>query len=113
MILVATAVFLYYTIWTLFMVNTPSSSFVSCCCPPASPTLPCALLTQYLPQPFVDENIELHNFFPPRVWAIRIPLAIVLVGVAVVGSFLSMVMIKAGQKKRAKLAAAAGVKKKT
>lgn len=63
-------------------------------------------------KPFVDENIELHNFFPPRVWAIRIPVAIVLVGVAVVGSFLSMVMIKSGRKKRAKMAAAAQGKKK-
>ncbi|KAF8535092.1 dolichol phosphate-mannose biosynthesis regulatory, partial [Trichophaea hybrida] len=74
MIIVATVVFIYYTIWALFM-------------------------------PFVDENIELHNFFPPRIWAIRIPVAIVLLGVAVVGSFLSMVMIKSGQKKRAKAAA--------
>jgi dolichyl-phosphate mannosyltransferase polypeptide 2 regulatory subunit len=62
-------------------------------------------------QPFVDENIELHNFFPPRVWAIRIPVAIVLVGVAVVGSFLSMVMIKSGRKKRAKMAAMQAKKK--
>jgi len=80
MIIIATVVFLYYTIWTLFM-------------------------------PFVDENIELHNFFPPRVWAIRIPMIIILVGIAVVGSFLSMVMIKSAQKKRAKQALAAGKKK--
>ncbi|KAF8544313.1 dolichol phosphate-mannose biosynthesis regulatory, partial [Trichophaea hybrida] len=80
MIIIATVVFLYYTIWTLFM-------------------------------PFVDENIELHNFFPPRVWAIRIPVAIVLIGVAVVGSFLSMVMIKSGRKKRAKIAAMQAKKK--
>lgn len=81
MIIAATVVFLYYTIWTLFM-------------------------------PFVDENIELHNFFPPRVWAIRIPVIIILVGIAVVGSFLSMVMIKSGQKKKAKLLAQQQGKKK-
>jgi dolichyl-phosphate mannosyltransferase polypeptide 2 regulatory subunit len=45
------------------------------------------------------------------VWAIRIPVAIVLVGVAVVGSFLSMVMIKSGRKKRAKMAAMQAKKK--
>ncbi|KAA8896794.1 dolichol phosphate-mannose biosynthesis regulatory [Sphaerosporella brunnea] len=81
MIIIATVVFAYYTVWTLFM-------------------------------PFVDENIELHNFFPPRVWAIRIPMMIILFGIAVVGSFLSMVMIKSSQKKRAKLAAQQQGKKK-
>ena len=60
----------------------------------------------------MDENIELHSLFPPRVWAIRIPVIIILVGIAVVGSFLSMVMIKSGQKKRAKLAAQKDGKKK-
>ncbi|KAI5804447.1 dolichol phosphate-mannose biosynthesis regulatory protein [Geopyxis carbonaria] len=82
MLLIATAVFIYYTIWTLFM-------------------------------PFVVETHPLHDLFPPRVWAIRIPVILILVGMAVVGSFLSMVMIKSGQKKRAKMAAAAqGGKKK-
>jgi dolichyl-phosphate mannosyltransferase polypeptide 2 regulatory subunit len=37
---------------------------------------------------------------------------IILVGIAVVGSFLSMVMIKSSQKKRAKLAAQQQGKKK-
>jgi len=73
MLLLATTVFIYYTIWTLFM-------------------------------PFVEEDHALHSLFPPRVWAIRIPVILILAGIAVVGSFLSMVMIKSGQKKRAKLA---------
>ncbi|KAI9905012.1 hypothetical protein N3K66_001541 [Trichothecium roseum] len=76
MLVAATVVFLYYTIWTLLM-------------------------------PFVDDDHQLQNFFPPRVWAIRIPVILVLVGSAVVGSFLGVVMIRSNQKKAAKAAAAA------
>lgn len=57
--------------------------------------------------PFVDADHPLQNFFPPRVWAIRIPVILVLLGSAVVGSFLSVVMIKSNRKKAAKAAAAA------
>ncbi|KAF8471796.1 dolichol phosphate-mannose biosynthesis regulatory protein Dpm2 [Kalaharituber pfeilii] len=80
MLLVASFVFLYYSIWTLLM-------------------------------PFVDPGHPLHDLFPPRVWAIRIPVIIILVGLAVVGSFVSVVMIRSGKKARAKAAAAAGKKK--
>ncbi|EGS20686.1 putative dolichol phosphate-mannose biosynthesis regulatory protein [Thermochaetoides thermophila DSM 1495] len=76
MLVVATVVFLYYTIWTLLM-------------------------------PFVDSDHPLQNFFPPRVWAIRIPVILILLGSAVVGSFLSVVMIRSNRKKAAKAAAAA------
>jgi len=63
------------------------------------------------PQPFVDAGHPLHDLFPPRVWAIRIPVILILMGLAVVGSFLSVVMIRSGKKARAKAAAAAGKKK--
>ncbi|KAL2213255.1 dolichol phosphate-mannose biosynthesis regulatory [Sarocladium strictum] len=75
MLVAATVVFLYYTIWTLLM-------------------------------PFVDDDHPLHSFFPPRVWAIRIPVILILVGSAVVGSFLAMVMIRSNRKKAAKAKAA-------
>ncbi|KAF2084324.1 hypothetical protein K490DRAFT_20256, partial [Saccharata proteae CBS 121410] len=71
MLIVATVVFAYYTIWTLLM-------------------------------PFVDEDHPLQSLFPPRVWAIRIPVILILVGSAVVGSFLSMVMIRSNRKKALK-----------
>ena len=58
-------------------------------------------------QPFVDSDHPLQNFFPPRVWAIRIPVILVLLGSAVVGSFLSVVMIRSNRKKAAKAKAAA------
>ncbi|EWY97988.1 dolichyl-phosphate mannosyltransferase polypeptide 2, regulatory subunit [Fusarium oxysporum NRRL 32931] len=76
MLVAASVVFTYYTIWTLLM-------------------------------PFVDDDHPLQNFFPPRVWAIRIPVIIILLGSAVIGSFLGMVMIRSNQKKAAKAKAAA------
>ncbi|KAJ4144710.1 hypothetical protein LMH87_003582 [Akanthomyces muscarius] len=81
MLVAATVVFLYYTVWTLLM-------------------------------PFVDDDHPLQNLFLPRVWAIRIPVILILLGSAVVGSFLGMVMIRSNRKKAAKAKAAAASKKK-
>ncbi|KAK2072238.1 hypothetical protein P8C59_006608 [Phyllachora maydis] len=80
MLVAASVVFVYYTIWTLLM-------------------------------PFVDSDHPLQSFFPPREWAIRIPVILILLGSAVVGSFLSVVMIRSNRKKAAKAAAAAAKKK--
>ncbi|EME89428.1 uncharacterized protein MYCFIDRAFT_103775, partial [Pseudocercospora fijiensis CIRAD86] len=71
MLILASTVFLYYTIWTLLM-------------------------------PFVDDSHPVQALFPPRVWAIRIPVILLLVGGAVVGSFLSVVMIRSNRKKALK-----------
>ncbi|EFX00139.1 dolichol phosphate-mannose biosynthesis regulatory protein [Grosmannia clavigera kw1407] len=80
MLVAATVVFLYYTVWTLLM-------------------------------PFVDVDHPLQNCFPPRVWAIRIPVILILLGTAVVGSFLSIVMIRSNRKKAAKSKVTATKKK--
>ncbi|BCS19002.1 hypothetical protein ASPVEDRAFT_231330 [Aspergillus versicolor CBS 583.65] len=80
MLLAATAIFLYYTAWTLLM-------------------------------PFVDPGHPLHAFFLPRVWAIRIPVFLTLLGSAVVGTFIGIVMINSNKKKAAKAKAAAAKKK--
>lgn len=53
-------------------------------------------------QPFVDEDHPLHAFFPPRVWAIRIPVILIILFTTVVGSFLSVVMIRSNRKKALK-----------
>ncbi|KAF2438780.1 dolichol phosphate-mannose biosynthesis regulatory [Karstenula rhodostoma CBS 690.94] len=71
MLIAATTVFVYYTIWTLFM-------------------------------PFVDDDHILHSFFLPRVWAIRIPVILIVLATTVVGSFLSTVMIRSNRKKALK-----------
>ena len=63
-------------------------------------------------QPFVDDDHPLQSIFPPRVWAIRIPVILTLLASAVVGTFLAMVMIRSNRKKAAKARAAAAKKSK-
>lgn len=53
-------------------------------------------------QPFVDDDHILQSFFLPRVWAIRIPVILIVLATTVVGSFLSTVMIKSNRKKALK-----------
>jgi len=98
MLVVATTVFSYYTLWTLFMVG-PTELLARCWHSPHA-------------QPFVDDDHPLQSLFPPRVWAIRLPVILTLLGTAVVGSFLGMVMIKSNRKKAAKARAAAAKKSK-
>lgn len=95
MLIAATAIFVYYTVWTLFMVR-PLSNL---------PTLTRQshvrrILTHA--QPFVDEDHVLHSLFLPRVWAIRIPVILIILFTTVVGSFLSVVMIRSNRKKALK-----------
>ncbi|KAK9763713.1 hypothetical protein K7432_009379 [Basidiobolus ranarum] len=49
--------------------------------------------------PFVDEGHSLHELFPPPEYAIRIPVVLLLFGLTVVFTFISMVMIKSNQKR--------------
>lgn len=65
------------------------------------------LTVQSRTQPFVDSNHVLQDFFPMRKWAIRLPVILILLGSAVVGSFLGLVMIRSNRKKAAKAKAAA------
>jgi dolichyl-phosphate mannosyltransferase polypeptide 2 regulatory subunit len=53
-------------------------------------------------QPFVDESHFITSLFPPREWAIRIPAALLLVGISVIGSFIGLVLVKSAQKEKAK-----------
>ena len=45
-------------------------------------------------KPFVDADHPLRDLFPPREWAIKIPVVFILVLLAIIGTFTSMVMIK-------------------
>lgn len=60
----------------------------------------------------MDDDHPLQALFLPRVWAIRIPVILTLLGSAVVGTFLALVMIKSSRKKAAKARAAAAKKTK-
>ncbi|ODQ63922.1 hypothetical protein NADFUDRAFT_83993 [Nadsonia fulvescens var. elongata DSM 6958] len=52
--------------------------------------------------PFVDSTHALQLFFPPREWAIRLPVIILVLGLTVIGSFVGSVMVKAAEKEKAK-----------
>jgi dolichyl-phosphate mannosyltransferase polypeptide 2 regulatory subunit len=97
MLIAATAIFVYYTVWTLFMVRAS---------PPATSkqllAATCLVHVLTLLQPFVDEDHVLHSLFLPRVWAIRIPVILIILFTTVVGSFLSVVMIRSNRKKALK-----------
>ncbi|KAG0260714.1 hypothetical protein DFQ27_003411 [Actinomortierella ambigua] len=54
--------------------------------------------------PFVDESYYLHSYFPPREYAIRVPCVILVLGLTVILSFLSMVMIKSKKRTEKKSA---------
>ncbi|KAK3692869.1 dolichol phosphate-mannose biosynthesis regulatory protein [Podospora appendiculata] len=110
MLVASSIVFLYYSIWTLLMVRAHPQLAYTCRPRIYSHRRILTQLTKSRPllvQPFVDSDHPLQNFFPPRVWAIRIPVILVLLGCAVVGSFLSVVMIRSNRKKAAKAKAQA------
>jgi dolichyl-phosphate mannosyltransferase polypeptide 2 regulatory subunit len=50
--------------------------------------------------PFVEEAHPIHKYFLPREYAITIPLGLLLVGLFVIATFLSLVMIRSGKKKQ-------------
>ena len=114
MLIVATTVFLYYTTWTLLMVCSNFSARVLQILASSitAQVVPSDTLLMFIFQPFVDQGHPLHDLFPPRVWAIRIPVILILLGSAVVGSFLSVVMIRSTRKKAAKARAVEAGKKK-
>ena len=53
-------------------------------------------------QPFVDVGHPLHDCFPLREYAIKIPVVLLIIGVSVILSFLSLVMIKSSRKQKTK-----------
>ncbi|KAI8049676.1 dolichol phosphate-mannose biosynthesis regulatory [Syncephalis plumigaleata] len=53
-----------------------------------------------LVMPFVDVGHPLHDFFPAHEYAIKIPVALLLVGLTGVFTFMASVMIRSGKKKQ-------------
>jgi len=52
--------------------------------------------------PFLDKTNSVHDLFPPREWAVRLPAGIFVVGLAAVGSFVGSTIIKENRKKAQK-----------
>lgn len=71
MLLVATAVFGYYSAWTFIV-------------------------------PFIDESSPAAQIFPPREWIVRIPAFLLLIALAVVGTFIGTVLVKNDKKQKLK-----------
>lgn len=90
MLLTAAFVFTYYTVWALILVNyLHLHRYMH--------------LLMYI-QPLLPIDSGLHESFPSREWAVRLPAAVLLVGITAIGGFMGMVMIKEAQKKKAKRA---------
>ncbi|KAJ6496719.1 dolichol phosphate-mannose biosynthesis regulatory [Mycena vitilis] len=49
--------------------------------------------------PFFDPSSDIHNFFPAREWAVRLPAFILVVGVSAIGFFVASTIIKENRKK--------------
>jgi len=58
--------------------------------------------------PFFDPSSQLHDFFPPREWAIRLPVFILIIGLSAIGIFVGSTIVKENRRKalKAKLRAA-------
>ena len=90
MLAVASIVFVYYTVWALFLVCRFDHSLLQ------------SMLTRL--QPFFPASHPIHDLFPAREWAIRLPAFILVVGLSVVGLFVGLVVMKERAKKNVKLA---------
>lgn len=54
-------------------------------------------------QPFIDADVGLHTFFPPRYYAIAIPAILLVLFVGLVGLFIGLTMLKATVEKQGKI----------
>ncbi|WFD39661.1 Dolichol phosphate-mannose biosynthesis regulatory protein [Malassezia japonica] len=44
--------------------------------------------------PFFPDDSSIHGYFPPRVWAVRLPALLLVLGLGVIGAFVGSVMRK-------------------
>ncbi|KDN36296.1 hypothetical protein K437DRAFT_216418, partial [Tilletiaria anomala UBC 951] len=49
--------------------------------------------------PFFSPDSAIHTYFPDRVWAVRIPAALLVFGLCTVGAFVGIIMQKEAKKK--------------
>jgi dolichyl-phosphate mannosyltransferase polypeptide 2 regulatory subunit len=53
-------------------------------------------------KPFFDSSSQIHNYFPPREWAVRLPALILVLGLTVIGIFVGRTITKENKKKAEK-----------
>lgn len=88
MMAAAAFVFIYYTTWALLLVR-----FVIC-----MENFVC--LTSI--QPFFESSSPIHDLFPPREWAVRLPAFLLVVGLTGIGLFIGSTIVKENRKKAQK-----------
>ncbi|KAF8964708.1 dolichol phosphate-mannose biosynthesis regulatory [Flammula alnicola] len=49
--------------------------------------------------PFFDSSSPIHDWFPGREWAVRIPAFILVVGLSVIGAFFGSTIVEENRKK--------------
>lgn len=88
MMAAAAFVFIYYTTWALLLArfSLHTEIFVN--------------LTSI--QPFFDASSPIHDLFPPREWAIRLPAFLLVVGLTGIGLFIGSTIVKENRKKAQK-----------
>jgi len=52
--------------------------------------------------PFFDTTSPIHAYFPAREWAIRLPAFILVIGLAAIGTFVGVTVVKENRKKTQK-----------
>lgn len=92
LLLAAGFIFVYYTIWVLVLVSSASSY----CCSNRNFNS-----VHFKSQPFVEEQAVL-NLFPPRIYAIAIPAALLVLAITLIGSFIGLVLIDETKKSKTK-----------
>jgi len=52
--------------------------------------------------PFFDVSNQIHSYFPPREWAVRIPAFLLVAGLSAIGAFIGTTIAKENAKKTQK-----------
>ncbi len=95
MLLIAVSIFTYYTIWALLLVRY-IHMIHSNMADHHSATIS---------QPLLDDDNPLQEYFPSREWVVRLPAFTFVVGLAAVGSFVGVTIVKEKRKKAQKIKA--------
>ena len=82
MLFAAAAIFVYYTAWTILLVS-----------PTHGRCAPHIFYSMRL-QPFFDDTSPVHDYFPSREWAVRIPALILVVGISAISLFLGLAVVR-------------------
>jgi dolichyl-phosphate mannosyltransferase polypeptide 2 regulatory subunit len=90
MLFTASVVFVYYTVWAILLVRSPLLD------PPFPP-----LITSF-DQPLIEKSSPIHDFFPSREWAVRLPAFVLVASISAVGIFVGTTIVQENRRKAEK-----------